>query len=119
MRPQEYKAYWLGGQSNKLEKVASIYGAQGFESDYVGVIWGRDLVFRNGRWQLGDPNVCYDRIDGLIRGRKGEHRWDAGALELVLNRYRIFFTRGIKGTFLFCEDEETKEYFLKLANDFV
>lgn len=115
MKPNEYKAYWLAGQSNKLEKVASIYGAQGFESDYVGVVWGRDLVYRKGHWELGDPNVCYDRIDGLITGRRGNHRWSEEALELVLNRYRIFLTRGIKGTFLICEDEETREYFLGLA----
>ncbi len=114
MSSAEYKAYWLSGQSNELEKVASIYGAQGFESDYVGVIWGRDLVYRNGHWQLGDPNVCYDRIDGLITGRK-YHRWNADALDLVLNRYRIFLTRGIKGTFIFCEDDETRNYFLSLA----
>lgn len=117
MKPNEYKAYWLGGQSNKLEKVASIYGAQGFESDYVGVVWGRDLVYRNGKWQLGDPNICYDRIDGLITGRRGNHRWSGGALDLVLNRYRIFLTRGIKGTFLFCEDEETRNYFSSLATN--
>jgi hypothetical protein len=110
MRPSEYQAYWLGGQSNNLDKVASIYGAQGFESDYVGIIWGRDLVYRYGMWQLGDPNVCYDWIDRLIIKRGRNHSWSEGAEQLVLNRYRIFLTRGIKGTLLFCEDEETGNY---------
>ncbi len=117
MRPDEYKAFWLGGQSNNLNKVSSIYGAQGFESDYVGIIWGRDLVYRNGNWQLGDPNACYDSIDQLIVKRWGRHVWGPEAKELVLNRYRIFLTRGIKGTLLFCEDEETRNYLRCLLED--
>lgn len=117
MTTSHYQSFWMAGKSNNLDRIASIYGTQGFESDFVGVIWGRDLLFRNGEWVLGDPDVCYDNIDRLISGKKfGSHRWHAEALELLINRYRIFLSRGIKGTLLFCEDEETKDYFYNLGN---
>jgi DUF2075 family protein len=113
MTNSQYINFWLNYGCNNLTEAASIYGAQGFESDYVGVIWGRDLVFRNNQWELGDPQYCYDTIDGLITGRITKC-WNGQALELVINRYRVFLTRGIKGIVIFCEDDETREYLLSL-----
>ena len=46
---KEYAPFWVGRESNKLERCASVYGAQGFEADYTGVIWGRDLVRRDNK----------------------------------------------------------------------
>jgi uncharacterized protein len=112
MKPNEYVGFWMNGKSNNLNTVASIYGAQGFESDFVGIIWGRDLVIRQGLWSLGKPEASYDNIDGLItRG----HQWSREALELLKNRYRIFLTRGIEGTVVYCEDAETADYFNELV----
>ena len=74
MKPDEYVQFWMRSGSNQLDRVASIYGAQGFESDYVGVFWGRDLVIRNGHWTLGDPEACYDTIDGLV-SKRGTRWW--------------------------------------------
>ncbi|MEM3486606.1 MAG: DNA/RNA helicase domain-containing protein [Candidatus Methanomethyliaceae archaeon] len=115
MRPTDYKRFWVDGECNELDRVASIYGCQGFETDYVGVIWGRDLLYRNGRWVLGNPNYCYDTIDQLVTGKIPNRRWSYDALPLVLNRYRIFLTRGIKGCIIFCEDEETRRHFVNLG----
>lgn len=110
MKPSEYVDYWTNNSGNSLNKAASVYGSQGFESDYVGIIWGRDFVIREGRWHLGNPDFCYDTIDGLIqRGRKKD--WCSEAIILLKNRYRIFLTRGIFGAYLYCEDEETHEFF--------
>ena len=58
----QYAPFWVDGESDKLESCASIYGCQGFESDYVGVIWGRDLVFRDGKLVLGTN--CEDSVGG-------------------------------------------------------
>jgi len=112
MDPQrDYVPFWVNGESNKLEKCASIYGCQGFELDRAGVFWGEDLVIRNGRWQLGDPEICYDSAPGskpLAEVMRGQ---PAKALELLRNRYRIFLTRGILGTYVHFEDEETRRFF--------
>ena len=117
MSTREYERFWKEGKSNNLDRIASIYGAQGFETDYIGLIWGRDLLFRDGRWKLGDPNHCYDSIEQLITKSKSGHKWNGEALPLVINRYRVFLTRGIRGTFVFCEDEETRNYFTALGEE--
>jgi len=113
MRPNEYVNFWMRGKSNDLSQVSSIYGVQGFESDVVGVFWGRDFVMRDGRWHVGDPRSIYDTVDGLKRSAVSKPDL---ALELLKNRYRIFLTRGIEGTLVFCEDQETREFLLKIMD---
>jgi len=113
MQENEYKRFWLEGKSNELTHCASIYGSQGFESDYVGIIWGRDFVIRNGKWSKGEQPVSYDNIDGLSRVARNDL---PQYLKLLQNRYRIFLTRGILGTFIFCEDNETREYLKEVIN---
>ena len=103
----DYTPFWLEGGSNKLDRVASIYGCQGFESDYVGIIWGRDFINRNGKWKTGPLDCITDNIDGLKRKAASD---PSSIIHLLQNRYRIFLTRGILGTFIFFEDEETKEF---------
>jgi len=39
-----------------------LYTAQDFEFDYVGVIFGRDLVYRPGVGWVGQPEESKDRI---------------------------------------------------------
>jgi hypothetical protein len=40
--------YWASDPRG-IEQVGSVYTAQGFEFDYVGVIFGRDLIYAAGR----------------------------------------------------------------------
>ena len=112
---KDYAPFWVDGQSNNMDKCASVYGSQGFEADYVGLIWGRDLVWRNGRFELGDN--CEDSPGGrnslrriFMKGKLGDKEAYEKARGLLINRYRILLTRGIKGTFIFCEDPETSTF---------
>jgi hypothetical protein len=110
----DYVPFWVNGDCNKLEKCASIYGCQGFEADYIGLIWGRDYVIRNGKWCLGDS--CEDTIGSpslkkiISDAKNGDKEKITEAFKLLINRYRIFLTRGMKGTYIYFEDEETKKY---------
>jgi len=89
--------YWAT-DPNGVGQVGCIYTAQGFEFDYAGVIWGEDLVIRNGEW-VGQPSASRDTM--MKRG--------AGArfTDCVKNSYRVLLTRGMKGCYLFCSDAET------------
>lgn len=116
----ENTKFFVNGECNELKKCASIYGCQGFEADYIGFIWGRDLVIRNGEWVKGSNSE--DKIKRAIPSFKDLFNdptrygsTDDVVLELLKNRARIFLTRGIKGTYIFCEDIETRKYFKNIC----
>ncbi|MGC8581974.1 MAG: DNA/RNA helicase domain-containing protein [Thermoplasmata archaeon] len=112
----DYAPFWVNGGSNKMESCASVYGAQGFETDYAGLIWGRDLVYRKNSWALGEN--CEDfEIKVLFNdAKKGNTVSEKKVKELLINRYRILLTRGVYGTYIFFEDSETKKFFENLIN---
>ena len=84
---------------NGVNQVGCVYTAQGFEFDYVGVIWGRDLLWHpaTNNW-TGDPSHSHDSI---VK-RSGDRFTD-----LVKRTYRVLFTRGLKGCYVFVPDEDT------------
>jgi hypothetical protein len=80
-------AYEPGG----IEQVGCVYTAQGFEFDYVGVIFGPDLVYRpmDGGW-VGQRDQSSDRVV-----RSGVT--DAEFTDFVRSTYRVLLTRGLPG----------------------
>ena len=87
-----------------INQVGCVYTAQGFEFDYVGVIWGQDLRFDSStqKW-IADKTFSKDNV---VR-RSG----DAFA-DYVRNIYRVLLSRGLKGCYVYCEDEETAKFLL-------
>ena len=120
----QYPAFWNDSSSkyysNTLSNVSSIYGCQGFESDHIGIIWGRDLVIRNGEWVLGDE--CRDATQigtgkRLLKriftsAKKGSVEDNKLAIQLLKNRYRIFLTRGLLSSTIFFEDTDTRDFII-------
>jgi len=106
----EYEGFWLRDESARLKSCASIYGCQGLEADYIGLLWGNDLAFRNGGWcihpqhEITDSNGYLSLLKLLKDGRTEE------VITLLKNRYFIFLTRGIRGIFVHCEDQATGAY---------
>ena len=112
MSPKDdYTPFWLEGKSNNLDSVSSIYGCQGFESDFIGIIWGRDFVRRGNNWKIGQTEIITDNIDGLKTCTRNNPKL---AIKLLQNRYRIFLTRGMLGSVIYCEDNETRDYLRKI-----
>ncbi len=103
----EYPVYWMG-RMDPLSRCASVYGAQGFEAEYVGVVWGRDLIWR-GEW-IVNPDAITDYIGNRYSLRSLAKVDPKKALKLLKNRYLILLTRGTKGAYVFFEDRETKEH---------
>ena len=108
---KEYPMYWMG-RLDPLKYCASIYGSQGFEAEYVGVIWGRDLIWRD-KWTV-NPDPITDNIGNKNSLAKLAKKNENKALELLKNRYLILLTRGTKGTYVFFEDNGTREYIKSL-----
>ncbi len=86
-----------------INQVGCIYTAQGFEFDYVGIIFGLDLRYdwEENEW-VGDKKNSFDSV---VK-RSGDQ-----FLELVKNTYRVLFTRGIKGCYVHFMDEGTRRFF--------
>lgn len=87
-----------------LDQVGCVYTAQGFEFDYVGVIWGLDLRFSPDKQQwIGDQKESYDSV---VK-RSGKQ-----FVDLVKNTYRVLLSRGLKGCYVYCQDPETAKFLL-------
>jgi len=90
---------------NGINQVGCVYTAQGFEFDYVGVIFGEDLCFDagQGRW-VGDKSKSHDTT---VKRSKEDF------IRLVKNTYRVLLSRGLKGCYVCFVDPDTETYFRK------
>jgi hypothetical protein len=93
-------SYWATDPRG-FGQVGCIYTAQGFEYDWSGVIFGPDLVRRNGRWE---PRRTESR-DPAVRRADDLH---FGAL--IKNTYKVLLTRGMRGTAVYSTDPETQAF---------
>ena len=106
---------------NSIEEVGCIHTCQGLELDYVGVIIGPDLIARDG--QLRTDPAGRSKMDRSIRGYKTMMKNDPdGTLgrvdRIIRNTYRTLMTRGMKGCYVYCTDEETRGHLRHaLANE--
>lgn len=87
-----------------VNQVGCIYTAQGFEFDYVGVIFGRDLVHRGRDGWIGQHEFSKD---GFVKREKNQDRFT----ELIKQTYRVLLTRGMKGCYVYFEDQATRAFF--------
>ena len=141
MDPDEEYAYYWKGDFGSLSRIyckrgnapwfcakratpvdccASVYGAQGFEAEYVGVVWGRDLICRKspltGEYVFQvNPDPITDYIGCDHSGKKGNclmrlaRTSPARAIDYLKRRYFILLTRSTRETLVFFEDPETKK----------
>ena len=101
--PKGYvKWYEWAYKPEGIKQVGCIYTVQGFEFDYIGVIIGPDLRYDTEQQclitdikEIKDPmlkrNAAY--FDNYAR-----------------NIYRVLMSRGMKGCYVYCCDENLKEY---------
>lgn len=101
------KAEMWATDSNGLQQVGCVYTAQGFEFDYVGLIFGRDLTYSFGSGWSGNPHHSHDAV--VKRAAKES---EEAFTNLVKQTYRVLFTRGLKGCYVYFEDAATRDFVL-------
>jgi len=96
------KAALWAHEPGGIEQVGCVYTAQGFEFDYVGVIFGPDLVYDpdKAEW-IGHPKQSFD---GTVKRGKGRFT------EFVKNTYRVLLSRGLKGCYVHFMDKDTERF---------
>ena len=117
---------WIINQDS-VNEIGCIHTSQGLEVDYIGVIVGKDIMYSNNSISTHpEERAKLDRTNGTLRGYKG--RLDKAKKEndtneilsietkvdkIIKNTYKTLMTRGMKGCYVYFEDEELMNYFKK------
>lgn len=116
-----YQRRWNLGKDGSLwivtpgsvEQVGCIHTCQGLELDYVGVIIGPDLVYRDGRIVTdATKRASSDQsVKGLKKMMKANPEQTLALADaIVKNTYRTLMTRGMKGCYVYCTDAPLAAY---------
>ena len=105
---------------DSVNEVGCIHTCQGLEVDYIGVIIGNDIIVRNPK-VLVDPSKRASS-DMSVRGYKKLLQENRPQMQetlsaIIKNTYRTLMTRGMKGCYIYCVDNETQEYFKKILKE--
>lgn len=88
-----------------MEQVGTVYTAQGFEFDYIAVIFGNDIVYdlTQNTWSAIPENS----YDSQVK------RNNPNILNHLKNVYRVLMSRAHKGVYVYFMDKSTEQYFRK------
>lgn len=115
----DFEMSWNLGSSStwaidpeSVNEIGCIHTCQGLEFDYVGVIIGEDMRYDKG---IITDFMKRASTDQSIKGLKGLYKKDKDrakdiADKIIKNTYRTLLTRGQKGCYIYCVDENLKSY---------
>lgn len=91
--------------SSGMDQVGTVYTAQGFEFDYIGVIFGKDLTYDSAskKW-IAHPENSKDTMVTRNNTDLTKH---------LKHVYRVLMSRAHKGVYVYFMDKATEEYFRK------
>ncbi|RSK20788.1 hypothetical protein D8800_08595 [Streptococcus oralis] len=103
---EEAKLSWIE-QSQTINEIGSTFTVQGFDLNYVGVIIGPSVKYRNGK-------VIYDisesKNKGAVQNRKLANGEKVNYGERLLrNELNVLLTRGVNGLYIYAVDEKLRE----------
>ena len=110
--PHGFEAQWnfqtdTFATGDTFEQVGCIHSTQGLEFDYVGIIIGKDLIFRDNAVITDKSAVSQsDNSSGLKTCND-----PVMVNKIIKNTYKVLLTRGQKGCYVYCEDDDLREYF--------
>lgn len=97
-------AYSWADDPLSVDEIGCIHTCQGIDLDYCGVIIGKDLRYENGK-------IVYYKNEHPSTDQSGIGKAsDEDAETWIRNTYYVLLTRGIKGTFVYCEDDALRNY---------
>ena len=98
---------------SSVNEIGCIHTSQGLEFDYVGVIIGKDMRYENGKVVTDfTERASTDQSMKGIKKLYKENPEKANKLadEIIKNTYRTLMTRGMKGCYVYCVDDNLREY---------
>ncbi len=115
--PGGFEAQWnfttqeFATDPNSFEQVGCIHSTQGLEFDYVGIIIGLDMQYRDGK-VITDYNKRFRKRDKTI-GKVTNQVEKLRADKIIRNTYKTLLSRGQKGCYIYCEDKALGCYLKK------
>jgi len=95
--------------ADPLCEVGCPYVVRGFDYDYLGVIWGADLIWRDG-WTVDLKRVHETAWrKTLAAAKKGSPEAEAQIVIRLQRAYRILLSRAIRGVGVWFEDAQTRD----------
>ncbi len=112
----DYQAQWnknkyFAVDHYSFDEVGCIHTAQGMEFNYVGLIIGNDLIYRDGEVKTDFTKHPVTAGEFRRPHQKYAKPEDYNIIDrLIRNTYKVLFTRGQKGLYLYVMDGELREY---------
>jgi len=100
---------WIGSK-NSFDEIGCIHTTQGYDLNYVGVIFGREISYNplTNKIEI-NSQFYFDK-----NGKKSIPIEDLK--EYIINIYKTIMYRGIKGTFIYAVDKNLRAYLSKSIN---
>jgi DUF2075 family protein len=98
------KAYSWADDPLSIDEIGCIHTCQGIDLDYCGVIIGKDVTYENGKIVFHKSTHPMTDLAGIRTASETD------AMTWIKNTYYVLLTRGIRGTFVYCEDDALREY---------
>lgn len=90
---------------NAFHEVGSIHTVQGYDLNYTGVIFGREIDYDNSTGEIVvNPKMYFDKY-----GKNGINNVEDLRV-YIINIYKTIMYRGIKGTFIYACNEGLRNY---------
>lgn len=95
---------WINS-TTQMNEMGCIHTTQGYDLNYSAIIFGSDITY----------NFETNKIE-VIKANYFDRNGKAGITEdqlhdYIINIYKTIMYRGIKGTYVYCYDENLREYF--------
>lgn len=94
-------------QEHTIYEVGSTYTIQGFDLNYVGVILGPSVKYRDGKIVF-DPS-CSKNKKAVQNRTLSDGTKQNFAQTLLRNEINVLLTRGVNGLYIYAQDEELRE----------
>ncbi|WEV43185.1 DUF2075 domain-containing protein [Lactobacillus sp. ESL0684] len=93
--PWAEKDYTIG-------EIGSLYTVQGFDLNYVGVVLGPSVKYRNGK-------IVHDPLESQNKKATNKlHSSQSYAEKLLRNEFNVLMTRGVHGLYIYAVDPELR-----------
>ncbi len=95
---------WVNSK-NAFNEIGCIHTTQGYDLNYTGVIFGKEISYNKLTDQIEvDPKMYFDKY-----GKIGVNNIE-DLRSYIINIYKTMMYRGIKGTFIYACNENLREY---------